>query len=129
MQYRLYLFLYWASLMHKPLFFISSFTTLSHDFFGLPLFIRPGILSSLTLFIKFVSSILSRCPSTSVWSLTDDSLYLPLLFYLSASHSEFHHKASFHTSSLLSFSFLLPAFVGVNLLYRSTFRSIAHHIS
>jgi len=40
----------------------------------------------------------------SVWSPPDDSL---LLFYLSASHSEFHHEVSFHTS----FSFLLPTFV------------------
>jgi len=41
--------------MHKLLFFISSFTTSSHVFFGLPLFICPGTLSSLTLLTKFVS--------------------------------------------------------------------------
>jgi len=49
--------------MHKLPFLISSFTTSSQDFFGLPLFIRPGTLSSHTLSINFISFMLSRCPS------------------------------------------------------------------
>jgi len=107
LQYQFHLSLSWASLMHKPLFFISSYTTSSHDFFGLPHFIHPETLSFLTLLTKFISSILSRCPIHL-------SLVSPRWFSISSthvlsstSHSKFHHEASFCTS----FSFLQPAFV------------------
>jgi len=56
-----------TSLMHKPLL-ISSFTT-SHDFFGLPLFVRPGTLSSLTLFTKLFHPFLQGAQAVSVSSL------------------------------------------------------------
>jgi len=92
--------------MLKPLFFISSsLSTSPQDFFGLPRFIFSG-----TLLIKFAHPFFQGVQVISVWFLPNDSLYPPLMFYLSASHSEFYHEASFHTSFWL-FTFLLPAFV------------------
>jgi len=75
----------------QALFFISSFTTSSHDFFQPTFLYMSWNSSSLTLLTKFISSIYSRffkfVSAISVWSLPDDSLYLLRLFYLSASHS------------------------------------------
>ena len=51
-----------ASCCTTPLFFISSSTTSIHHFIGLPLFLRPSIISnSNTFFISTSSSLLTIC--------------------------------------------------------------------
>jgi len=77
--------------MHNPLVFISSFITSSHDFFS-------AFLSSydlehflpLVFYLSLFHPFFQGAQFISVWSLPDDSLYLPLLVYPSTSHSEFY---------------------------------------
>jgi len=93
----------WASLILKHLFFISSFTTSSQYFFGLPLFMLPGTLSNLA-FLIWVCSIHSfRWPShltlaSPIWFfisctpvLSPQAIRNPITTRLSTQHPDHFH--------------------------------------